>query len=89
MNEQRIGVGEAKAHFSELLDRVRDEEIVLTITRHGRPVARIVPVGLVAEAGHLAGAAGWLADDDPFFAAVRSVVRARSRHRPRGIELRD
>jgi prevent-host-death family protein len=36
---------EAKTHFGELLDRVsRGEEVV--ITRHDRPVARLVPEGV-------------------------------------------
>lgn len=39
-----IGDSEAKAKFSELLDRVgRGEEIV--ITRGGKPAARLVPTG--------------------------------------------
>ncbi|HMN40699.1 MAG TPA: type II toxin-antitoxin system prevent-host-death family antitoxin [Phycisphaerales bacterium] len=38
----KFGAFDAKTHFSELLDRVeRGEEI--TITRHGIPVARLVP----------------------------------------------
>ena len=37
-----VGDAEAKAHLSELLDRVaRGEEIV--ITRDGKPAARLVP----------------------------------------------
>lgn len=37
-----VGAFEAKTHLSQLLDRVeRGEEIV--ITRHGTPVARLVP----------------------------------------------
>ncbi|MBI4864542.1 MAG: type II toxin-antitoxin system Phd/YefM family antitoxin [Candidatus Riflebacteria bacterium] len=37
-----VGAYDAKTHFSELLERVaRGEEI--TITRHGSPVARLVP----------------------------------------------
>ncbi|HEV2602882.1 MAG TPA: type II toxin-antitoxin system prevent-host-death family antitoxin [Microvirga sp.] len=37
-----VGAFEAKTHLSALLDRVeRGEEV--TITRHGRPVARLVP----------------------------------------------
>lgn len=37
-----VAAFEAKTHFSALLDRVeRGEEIV--ITRHGKPVARLVP----------------------------------------------
>ena len=39
----RIGAYEAKTHLPRLLDRVARGES-LTITRHGRPVARLVPV---------------------------------------------
>ena len=39
---ETIGAFDAKTHLSELLQRVeRGEEI--TITRHGKPVARLVP----------------------------------------------
>lgn len=38
-----IGAYEAKTHFSEVLSRVEAGEEV-TITRHGAPVARLVPV---------------------------------------------
>ena len=40
---ERIGSYEAKTHLPRLLDRVARGES-LTITRHGRPVARLVPV---------------------------------------------
>jgi prevent-host-death family protein len=40
----KLGAFAAKTHLASLLDRVeRGEEI--TITKHGRPVARLVPVG--------------------------------------------
>ena len=39
---ERVGIYEAKAKFSELIEQVtRGGEV--TITRHGKPVARIVP----------------------------------------------
>ena len=38
-----IGAYEAKTHLPKLLDRVARGES-LTITRHGKPVARLVPV---------------------------------------------
>lgn len=38
-----IGAYEAKTKFSELLERVEKGERV-TITKHGRPVAEVVPV---------------------------------------------
>jgi prevent-host-death family protein len=40
----RVSAFEAKTHFGDLLDRVsKGEEII--ITRHDRPVARLVPEG--------------------------------------------
>ena len=40
----KVSAFEAKTHFGELLDRVsRGEEVV--ITRHDKPVARLVPEG--------------------------------------------
>ena len=39
-----IGAFQAKTHFSQLLERVaKGEEI--TITKHDRPVARLIPAG--------------------------------------------
>ncbi|MFM7631537.1 MAG: type II toxin-antitoxin system Phd/YefM family antitoxin [Alphaproteobacteria bacterium] len=38
---QNIGAFEAKTHFSELLRQVEAGDAI-TITRHGRPVARLV-----------------------------------------------
>lgn len=43
MSRQSIGLFEAKTHLSEVVSRVEaGEEIV--ITRHNKPVARIVPI---------------------------------------------
>ncbi len=42
-----IGAYEAKTHFSELLERVVAGEQI-TITRHGVPVARLVPAHPIA-----------------------------------------
>jgi prevent-host-death family protein len=38
-----VGVFEAKTHFSALIERVQAGDTVL-VTKHGVPVARIVPV---------------------------------------------
>ena len=40
---ERIGASEARRHLPRLLDRVAQGES-LTITRHGKPVARLVPM---------------------------------------------
>jgi prevent-host-death family protein len=41
---KQVGVYDAKTHLPRLLDAVEQGETIL-ITRHGRPIARIVPVG--------------------------------------------
>ncbi len=38
-----VGAFEAKTHLSELLARVEEGEQI-TITKHGRPVARLTPI---------------------------------------------
>jgi len=38
-----VSAYEAKTHFSSLLERAGDGETVI-ITKHGRPVAKLVPV---------------------------------------------
>lgn len=45
---EMIGAHEAKTHLSKLLDRVvRGENLI--ITRHGKPVAKLVPVKIDQE----------------------------------------
>lgn len=44
---ETVGLFEAKTHLSELIARAeRGEEVV--ITRHNKPVAKLVPVGKVS-----------------------------------------
>jgi prevent-host-death family protein len=52
MAAKRIGAAKFKEQCLALLDRVGPEGIV--ITKHGKPVARLVPVG--TESGELIGA---------------------------------
>lgn len=57
-----FGLREAKAHLSELIDRVEHGETV-TLTRHGKPVALVVPVA-DRRPGLLKGRIGMAADFD-------------------------
>ena len=41
--EREVGVYEAKTHLPKLLDAVEHGETI-TITRHGKPIAKIVPL---------------------------------------------
>ncbi len=56
---QTIGAYEAKTHFSQLLDAVERGESV-TITRHGVPVAVLVPPCTRAYADASAAIDAWL-----------------------------
>lgn len=47
MASRNVGAFDAKTHFSRLLARVARGEVI-TITRHGAPVARLVPVSPVS-----------------------------------------
>jgi prevent-host-death family protein len=42
-NDTTVGAYEAKTHFSALLEKVESGE-EFTITKHGTPVARLVPI---------------------------------------------
>ncbi len=45
---ETVGVYEAKTHLASLLQRVAKGEVV-TITKHGRPVAKLLPVAPALE----------------------------------------
>lgn len=82
---EQLGVAEAKARFSELLERVgRGERFILA--RRGRPAAALVPpaeaVTPVAPTG-LASLAGVLSDWDELPDVVDEIYRARERARDR------
>lgn len=69
-----VGAAEANTHLSRLLDRVERGERI-TICRHGRPVAALVPAG---SSGHAAART-----------AVAELRRLRRDNRLDGLSLRD
>lgn len=83
-----VNVAEAKRRFSDLLGRVAYGGETVVITRRGRPMAKLVPHRGTDEDESLAAVRGWLADDDPFFNRIDSIVADRARHRPRVIRAR-
>lgn len=76
-------VAEAKRRFSDLIGRVAFAGETIWITRRGKPMAKLVPLGTADGPQHLADVKGWLADDDPFLAALDDIASARSTHWPR------
>ena len=85
MKTYSLNVAEAKKRFSDLLGRVAYGGETVTITRRGRPMAKLVPA---ADPAGLASVKGFLEDDDPFFAGVEAIVSARIGHSPRVLRKR-
>ena len=65
--ELRVGAAEFKSRCLELIDHVCDARAEYLVTRHGRPVARLVPVVPEAPASPLGSMRGTLLRyDRPF-----------------------
>jgi prevent-host-death family protein len=43
MVENSVGATEFKAHCLALLDQVAQDRVPIIVTKHGRPVARVIP----------------------------------------------
>jgi prevent-host-death family protein len=69
-----VAAYDAKTHFSELLERVAAGEQI-TITRHGAPIARLVPVDRVVS-------------EEERRAAVAAMRQLASRNRLDGLSVK-
>lgn len=83
MKTTSVSVAEAKQHLSDLLGRVAYGKETITITRRGKPMAKLVPVGRATSQPHIADAQGWLEEDDVYFKAIEEIVADRLKHVPR------
>jgi prevent-host-death family protein len=70
---RQVGVYDAKTHLARLLDEVERGETV-TITRHGRPVARLVPLNPNRRSVQ---------------EAIEELREFRKRHPLRGLKIKD
>lgn len=58
-----IGAGEFKAKCLKLLDQVAAERQTLVITKHGKPVAKVVPIATAVDPfGYMRGSGVILGD---------------------------
>ncbi|MBL8142356.1 MAG: type II toxin-antitoxin system Phd/YefM family antitoxin [Acidobacteria bacterium] len=65
-----VGAAEFKARCLELVSHVREARVEYVVTRHGRPVAKLVPVDDVRPASPLGSMAGTVLGFDRPFDAV-------------------
>lgn len=62
LQSREIGAAEFKARCLEIMDEVERTGVEVTITKHRKPVARVVPVR--DDVGGFCGSlAGWVLDD--------------------------
>lgn len=88
MKKSGVNVAEAKRSFSDLLGRVAYGKETITITRRGKPMAKLVPIGTDEEKPHPAEIRGWLDKGDAFFATINAIVANRQKHIPRTLRRR-
>jgi prevent-host-death family protein len=88
MKKASVNVAEAKRSLSDLLGRVAYGKETITISRRGKPMARLVPIGPEGGMPHPADARGWVAEGDDFFATVNTIVANRQKHIPRTLRRR-
>jgi prevent-host-death family protein len=74
-NNNIVGAYEAKTHLSELLEKVEAGEEI-TITKHGAPVAKLVPVKKQASSEERA-------------AAIRRIQKLASGLSLKGLKIKD
>ena len=68
-----MGSAEFKARCLELVDHVREARAEYVVTRHGRPVARLVPVERTASTAFMGSMKGSVLGYDAPFDAVPGV----------------
>jgi prevent-host-death family protein len=64
MSDRTIMASRFKAECLAILDQVDELKISITITKHGRPVARIVPMDSGSGRDDLIGSVTLVAEDD-------------------------
>lgn len=74
--ERTIMASRFKAECLAILDEVDHLKISVVVTKHGRPVARVVPVDADAYAADLAGSVTLLAEDDEAYYSTGAAWEA-------------
>lgn len=81
MHKEEINIAEAKAHFSELINKVAYAHEEIIITKRGKPVA-VLSNPSDKEKG-LASVKGWLDGESPFLKTVSEIVSKRHKQKLR------
>ncbi len=81
---EQYSVAETKKNLSQILGAVSFAKTTVEITKHGKPIARIVPVDDGAGDPPFDKWPGWLSEKDLFFSTMEDIVA--TRHFPRVLD---
>lgn len=83
MKKSSVSVAEAKRRFSDLLGRAAYGKEIITITRRGRPMAKIVPLEEEPRPRHIRQVVGKIVGPEEFHQAIKDIVSNRRKYKPR------
>jgi prevent-host-death family protein len=81
MNERTIMASRFKAECLAILDQVDELKISVIVTKHGRPVARVVPIDHGTRTDDLVGSVTLVAEDDEAYYSTGAAWEAEDRGR--------
>lgn len=73
MDDRTIMASRFKAECLAILDQVDEMKVSFTITKHGRPVAKLVPADVDDYGADLAGSVTLIAEDDEDYFSTGEV----------------
>jgi prevent-host-death family protein len=81
MSDRVIMASRFKAECLAILDQVDELKISVVVTKHGRPVARVVPMDSGAPADDLVGSVTLVAEEDEAYYSTGATWEAEDRSR--------
>ncbi|GAC1671534.1 MAG: hypothetical protein NVS9B8_14570 [Candidatus Limnocylindrales bacterium] len=81
MNDRTIMASRFKAECLTILDQVDELKISIVVTKHGRPVARVVPMEFGQSSDDLIGSVTLVAEDDEAYYSTGAAWDAEGRIR--------
>jgi prevent-host-death family protein len=78
-NERTVMASRFKAECLAILDQVEQLKISVTVTKHGRPIARVVPLEDSDRPSSMAGSVRLVAEDDEAYFTTGEAWDAETR----------
>jgi len=80
--KETVSIADAKKHLSDILGKVAYKGERITITKRGKPIAEIVPLG-EKKPRHIVEVVGKIVAPEDFTKAIENIISQRRRLKPR------